>query len=164
MECYLYYSFYQDEVDPQIKAIWETHLQQEIAHLHRAAALLAQYENKQWEQVIPGGTFPKLLKFQDTRDYLRKILAEQLELTADREDLKNVADLPEKHTFFWYQDKVNHDTDAVASHEVIYRHQKAMGADYRAEVKPHPVDALKGRTGDNVTIARTKERQFAQIH
>ena len=27
-ECYLYYSFYQDEVDPKIKTIWETHLQQ----------------------------------------------------------------------------------------------------------------------------------------
>lgn len=64
-ECYLYYSFYQDEVDPHIKPIWEMHLHQEIAHLHRAAALLAQYENKQWQQVIPGGTFPKLLKFQD---------------------------------------------------------------------------------------------------
>jgi hypothetical protein len=163
-ECYLYYSFYQDEVDPQIKTIWETHLQQELAHLHRAATLLTQYENKQWEQVIPGGTFPKLLKFQDTRDYVRKILAEQLELTADREDLKNVADLSEKHTFFWYQDKVNHDVEAVASHEVIRRHQKARDTDYRAEVRPHPVEALRDRTRDNVTIARTKQRQFAKMH
>ena len=39
MECYLYYSFYQDEIDPNIKMIWESHLEQEIAHLHRAADL-----------------------------------------------------------------------------------------------------------------------------
>lgn len=163
-ECYLYYSFYQDEVDPHIKSIWEMHLHQEIAHLHKAAALLAQYENKQWQQVIPGGTFPKLLKFQDTRDYLRKILAEQIELTGDKEILKNVNDLPDSHTFFWYQDKVNHKIEAVPSHRVIYEHQKVKGEDYRAEVKPNPVEAMRDRTKDNVTIARTKQKQFVQMH
>jgi len=139
------------------------HLQQEIAHLHKATALLAQYENKQWEQVIPGGTFPKLLKFQDTRDYVRNILAEQLELTADKEDLKNVHDLPENHTFFWYQQKVNHDINSVASHKVIYEHQKMKGEDYRSEVAPHPVEALRNRKSDNVTIARTKQKDFAKV-
>lgn len=162
-ECYLYYSFWQNESDPRIKSVWEMHLQQEIAHLHRAAALLAQYENKQWEQVIPGGVFPKLLNFRDTRDYVRKILAEQLVLTADREDLKNVDALPENHTFFWYQDKVNHDVNSVASHKVIYQHQRDKGSDYRSEVSPHPVEALRERTSDNVAIARTKQRQFAGI-
>ncbi|MBS4030683.1 MAG: hypothetical protein KGZ63_04590 [Clostridiales bacterium] len=162
-ECYLYYSFYQDELDPHVKSIWEMHLHQEIAHLHRAATLLAQYENKQWEQVIPGGTFPKLLKFQDTRDYVRKILAEQIELTADKEDLKNVNDLPENHTFFWYQDKVNHDINVVASHMVIDQRQKMKGEDYRSEVKPHPVEPLRNRISDNVTIARTKQKQFANV-
>jgi hypothetical protein len=59
---------------------------------------------------------------------------------------------------------VNHDVEAVASHDVIRRHQKARDADYRAEVKPHPVEALRDRTRDNVTIARTKQRQFAKMH
>ena len=67
VECYLYYSFYQDEKDPHIKQIWEMHLQQEIAQLHRAKELLAQHENKDWQQVIPNGTFPKLLQFHDTK-------------------------------------------------------------------------------------------------
>ncbi len=162
-ECYLYYSFYQDELDPNVKTVWEMHLQQEIAHLHRAAALLAQHENKQWQEVIPGGTFPKLLQFHDTRDYVRKILAEQMELTGDKEDLKNVNDLPDNHTFFWYQDKVNHDVNAVASHKVIYQHQKAKKEDYRSEVQPHPVEALRDRTKDNTTIARTKQKDLARV-
>ncbi|MDW7674659.1 MAG: hypothetical protein SCK28_09005 [Bacillota bacterium] len=162
-ECYLYYSFYQDEKDPHVKAIWEKHFHQEIAHLHRAAALLAQYENKQWEQVIPNGTFPKLLKFHDTKDYVRKILGEQIELTADKEDLKNVNDLPDNHTFFWYQDKVNHDITSVPSHVTVYQHQKVKGEDYRSEVKPNAVEALRDRKNDNVKIARTKQKQPAKV-
>ena len=53
MECYLYYSFYQDEQDANVKSVWEMHLNQELAHLHKAAELLAKYENKQWEQFVP---------------------------------------------------------------------------------------------------------------
>ncbi len=162
MECYLYYSFYQDELDANVKSVWEMHLNQEISHLHKAAELLAKYENKQWEQFIPG-PFPKLLQFHDTRDYVRKILAEQMELTADKETLKNVHDLPANHTFFMYQDKINHDVNAVASHLVIDRHQKLKGEDYRAEVKPHPVEALRNRKIDNTSIARTRSPEPAKV-
>lgn len=45
-ECYLYYSFYQDELDTNIKSVWEQHLAQEIAHLHQAKELLWKYEHK----------------------------------------------------------------------------------------------------------------------
>lgn len=162
-ECYLYYSFYQSEIDPRIKAIWEMHLQQEIAHLHKAAGLLARHEKKQWQEVIPGGTFPKLLKFQDTRDYVRRVLGEQIELTADKEDLKDVNTLPDDHTFFQYQGKVNHDVQAVPSHMIIESHQQSRGEDYRSEVKPNAVEALRERTTDNTTIARTKQKKAAKI-
>jgi len=163
MECYLYYSFYQDEMDPHIRQIWEMHLQQEIAHLHRAKDLLARYENKDWQQVIPGGTFPKLLQFHDTKDYVRKILGEQVELTADGEALADVNSLPDNHRFFWYQQKVNHDVNAVPSHAVIAAHQQKAGMDYRFEVMSNAVEALRDRTRDNVTIARTKQKQFATV-
>jgi len=162
-ECYLYYSFYQDEVDPHIKSIWEMHLEQEIAHLHQAARLLAEYEQKQWDQVIPEGTFPKPLDFQDTREYVRKILNDQIELTADRETLKNVKDLPNGHSFLQYQDKVNHDVKSVSSHTVIDHHQQMKGEDYRYEDKEHPVKALQDRTKDNVSIARTNKKEPARV-
>ncbi len=155
-ECYLYYSFYQDELDENIKPVWEAHLQQEISHLHKAAELLARYENKHWEEFLPK-EFPRLLQFHDTRGYLRKILGEQVELTADRETVKSVHDLPSDHTFFQYQNKINHDINSVHSHVVIDQRQKKHGEDYRAEVKPNPVEALRNRSMDNTTIARTKE-------
>ncbi len=161
-ECYLYYSFYQDELDPHVKGIWEKHLYQEITHLHKAAELLAKYENKQWQQFIPG-PFPKLLQFHDTRDYVRKILGEQIELTLDKENVKNVHDLPAKHPFFMYQDKVNHDVNTVASHLVIDRHQKMKGIDYRSEVDSHPVEALRNRKADNTTIGRTQSLEPSRV-
>lgn len=154
MECYLYYSFYQDEQDANVKSIWEKHLEQEIAHLHKAVELLQKYESKDWQQVIPGGAFPKLLQFHDTRDYVRQVLDEQILLTADAEGYQPVDRLPKDHRFFLYQSKVNHNVDQVASHQVIAQHQKQYNIDYRAESKPNPVAGLSDRTIDNTQIAR----------
>ncbi|MGI6214053.1 MAG: hypothetical protein ACOYIQ_05860, partial [Christensenellales bacterium] len=154
MECYLYYSFYQDELDANVKKIWEEHLEQEIAQLHKAADLLKQHEKKDWHQVIPGGAFPKLLQFHDTRDYVRKVLAEQIRLTANRENYAPVDDLPKDHEFFFYQDRVNNDIKNVASHNVIARHQKEYKVDYRAESQPNPVKELANIKKDNTKIAR----------
>ncbi len=156
MECYLYYSFYQDELDANVKSIWEMHLQQEISHLHKAAELLRQYENKDWQQVIPGGEFPKLLQFHDTRDYVRQILGQQILLTSNREAYIPISNLPQNHDFFFYQKLVNHDINAVASHNVIAQHQQKYNVDYRAESQPNPVQDLTDRMVDNTQIARTK--------
>ena len=153
-ECYLYYSFYQDELDANVKSVWEMHFQQEIAHLHKAVDLLRYYENKDWQQVIPGGDFPKLLQFHDTRDYVRQILGQQILLTANRESYIPVPELPKAHEFFFYQNKVNHNVNAVASHNVIAKHQQKHNVDYRAEAQTNPVKELTDRTVDNTTIAR----------
>lgn len=155
MECYLYYSFYQDELDANVRSVWEMHLQQEISHLHCAADLLRKYEKKDWQQVIPGGDFPKLLQFHDTRDYVRQVLDQQILLTADFEQYTPVSELPKDHKFFFYQDRVNHDVGRVASHNVIAQHQQKFQVDYRAEAEPNPVRELADRTTDNTQIART---------
>lgn len=156
MECYLYYSFYQDELDPNVKGVWELHLNQEIMHLHKAVELLDKFEHKAWQQVVPG-PFPKLLQFHDTRDYVRNILQNQIELTANGEEYQDVHALPADHKFFFFQGRMNSDLCAVASHVVIDEHIKNKGGeDYRAEAKPNPVPGLTDRKCDNTTIARTK--------
>lgn len=153
-ECYLYYSFYQDEPDPNVKSVWGMHLEQEIAHLHKAAELLRQYESKDWQQVVPKGEFPKLLQFHDTRDYVRQVLGQQIILTANREHYAPVPELPKDHEFFFYQNRVNHDVNTVPSHNVIARHQQKYNIDYRAEPQANPVRELEDRTADNTIIAR----------
>lgn len=160
MECYLYYSFYNDERDINIKKIWETHLNQEIAHLNKAAELLNKYERSDWEEFVPAG-FPKLLQFHDTRDYVRQVLANQIELVTCKESFKNIVELAPDHGYFAYQNKVNHDVNAVETHAVIDRHIKQKGQDYRDESKPNPVHSLTDRKSDNIEIARTKTRVMA---
>ena len=155
MECYLYYSFYQDELDANVKSVWEMHYNQELSHLQKAVDMLKQYENKDWQQVIPDGNFPKLLQFHDTRDYVRQILAEQILLTAKMEDYSPVADLPKDYEFFFFQNRVNHDVNAVASHNAVAQHQQKYNVDYRAEAQTNPVQGLTDRTKDNTEIART---------
>ena len=156
LECYLYYSFYTGEVCPNLKGVWELHLEQELSHLHRVAELLNKYEDKQWEQIVPP-EFPKLLHFCDTRDYVRRVLGSQIELAACKETLRSVHDLSVDHGFFAYQDKVNHDINAVPSHMIINKHILQKGQDYRDESQPNPVPELKDRKKDNIEIARCKK-------
>lgn len=156
-ECYLYYSFYQDEIDLNVKAIWELHFEQEISHLQKAVELLNKYEKKDWQQVISVGDFPKLLQFHDTRDYVRKVLNDQILLTANRESFIPVTQLPQNSDFFLYQNRINYDVNMVASHNVIVQHQQKYNVDYRLESKPNPVQGLTNNTVDNTQIARTPQ-------
>ncbi len=153
LECYLYYSFYTDEPDRRIKKIWELHLEQEISHLHAVKDLLKKYEKKDWSEVVPG-EFPELLHFHDTKEYVREVLAEQVELTANREKFVPVSELPEGHEFFKYQDLVNKSTRDVPSHMVIRDYIAKNKKDYRSEDQENPVKALTSRTKDETNLGR----------
>ncbi len=155
MECYLYYSFYNDEPGKEIKSIWEMHFLQELSHLHKAVQLLKKYDNKDWQEVIANGEFPNLLKFYDTRDYVRQALKEQIMLASNAEGSMPIENLPQNHNYFFYQNRINHDVNAVASHNVIAAHQQKYNTDYRAEEKPNPVKELRNTTADNTQIAGT---------
>ncbi len=157
-ECYLYLSMYEDETDEKVRALWDRHLVDEIAHLHRAAELLKKYENKEWQQVIPEGKFPKLLSFNDNiennKAYIRNILKNTVCNTAILEDYARVSDLPENYQFFKYNSRVNGDTSCVASHKVINQYISECGTDYRFEESAHPVTELRDRTKDNTKVGR----------
>ena len=46
-ECYLYHSFMQQEPDPRIRALWELHLNMEVAQLQSACEMLRRYEGRE---------------------------------------------------------------------------------------------------------------------
>ena len=155
VEAYLYWSFATDEPESSIQKIWEFHLEQEIQHLHMVKQLLEKYEKKSVEDVMPnGGAFPEPLHFHDTKDYVRKVLAEQVRLTADKETFVPIDDLPTKHEFFTYQELVNKSERNVVSHTIIEDYIDKNGQDYRSEDKENPVEELQDRTEDNTTLGR----------
>lgn len=155
-ECYLYYSCYKDESDPYVKKIWEQNLITEISHLHLAKDLLKQKENKDWQQVIPGGEFPELLAFSSQKDYIRNVLSNTVWETACWEDYKLVSDVGDGARFFAYQGTICGDGVSVPSHVVIDRYLAENKTDYRLENKPNPVPELTDRTKDNTSVGREK--------
>jgi hypothetical protein len=154
-ECYLYYSCYMDETDPYIKGIWEENFDMEVAHLHRAAELLRQYEGKEPEAVIPDGTFPALLHLGSNIEYIRKQLL-SVNLTAHREEYVPVHQMPQDAEFFKYQRAVNSSDVLEPSHRTINEYIRRKGADYRFETAPHPVRQLQDRTRDDVQVGRDR--------
>ena len=153
-ECYLYYSCYCDETDEYIKKIWEQFFEEEVCHLHRAAYLLEKYENKSWQQIIPDGTFPKLLTLGPNIEYVRDILKNTVSCTKMRESYIPVCEAPKDFDFFTYQNIVNNNVETVPSHIVINKYIKCNGKDYRFEVAPNPIKALQNRCIDNVCVGR----------
>ena len=153
-EAYLYYSCMEDETDPDIRALWEMFFRLEVAHVHHAADLLARFEKKDWQQVIPKGDFPEPLHFSPNIEYVRSAL-NMVEFTAEKEIFKPVSMLPRDYDFFRYQQMVNPSVDGVPSHQVIDRAIRSRGKDYRAETAPSPIPALRSRTVDNTTLGRS---------
>ncbi len=157
-ECYLYYSLMNDETDENVRKVFEQCLTQELSHLQKARTLLAQYENKDYEEVIGEGTFPELLAFNQYADrnkqYVRDVLAKTIRNTAILEDYTKVSELPEDYEFFKYNNQVNKMPSYVASHNVINSYIGEFGEDYRFETAPHPIKELRNRTEDNTDIAR----------
>lgn len=157
-ECYLYYSLMNDETDENVHKVFEQCFIQELAHLHKAVALLNKYENKEYQQVVGEGTFPELLAFdkhaERNKQYVREVLAKTIKNTAMLEDYAKVADLPEDYEFFKYNNLVNKMPTIVASHNVISNYISEFGTDYRFEISPHPVKELRDRKSDNTTISR----------
>jgi rubrerythrin len=151
-ECYLYYSMLNDESDEHVKKVWEMLLEQEIAHLHTAVELLNQYENKSWEEVIPGGDFPELLSLHENKDYVRKVLATTVTLTGKGEGYADVSELDDDYKFFKYQKQVNAKPEEERGHVIICDHIEKYGEDYRVQDKEHPIKCLRSRKEDNFTL------------
>ncbi len=154
IECYLYYSMLNDEVDEKIKQIWLMCYEQELAHLHEAVKLLQKYEKKDWQQVIPVGEFPELINFKPQKDYIREIIAKTVNNTEDRESYINIKKLPEKADFFVYQHKFIKNVEKMPSHKVINDHIKKFRQDYRVQDSEHPIKTLRSRKVDNVDLGR----------
>ena len=157
-ECYLYYSCWQDETDKKIKKLWEQCLLQEITHLHLAADALKRYGKKEWQEVIPDGNFPELIRFSPQENYIRKVLAETVENTALREGYINVNELGSDADFFAFQKLAIGNDKLAPSHQVIRAHIDRTGMDYRAEHAENPVPSLRNRTDDNIHLGRTHRK------
>jgi hypothetical protein len=138
----------------RIRSIWEKLLEQEIAHLHKAARMLERLENKHYSAVVGNGDFPSPLRLKSNIDYVRGVLSSSVQNTSLREGYTDVSNLPADADFFAYQAAVNRNVDAVPSHMLIDRYISVNSQDYRFEIAPNPIEALRDRRRDNTTVGR----------
>jgi hypothetical protein len=142
-ECWLYYSFMQQESDPRIKAIWELHLQMELAHLQQACDLLRRHDGREPEQVLGDTGLPEPLRFEPNKEYLRHLLATQIDLTT-----LGAGYVREAHERFEWMQQQLHDGQKPPSEQVIDMHRAQYGDEYRLETEgPHPVESLQADEG-----------------
>ena len=154
-ECYVYYSCFADEHDPDIKKIYEHIYFEECGHLQKAAEMLEKYEGKHWSCLFPcGGNFPEPLKLDGNIDYIREVLKQTINFTKDRECYIKVSDIEEKSDFKKYNKQVNKNDSNVASHIVIENFIKQNDEDYRYQIAEHPIKELQDRSEDNTCIGR----------
>lgn len=159
-ECYLYWSCMLDEKNEKIKRIWETCLQQELAHLKLASELLEKYEGKHFTDVFPEPSFPEPITFgQDNIEYVQSVLKKTAYYTSVCEGYADVRDLDPDYKFFKWQKKLNGDGGANPTHNIIEMYIDKCGEDYRFETKKNPVKELQCRTCDNTTVGRVSEHK-----
>jgi rubrerythrin len=140
-ECWNYYSYLQEEIDPQLKAIWELHLAQELEHLRVAADMMRKIEKREPEALITAGEI-RPLQIKENKAWLRHILGTQVDLTSKDSNFVPVRELPAEDRYFAYNRRVN--GDWTPSEAVIQEHRQAAGGEYRDETDgPNPVPGLR---------------------
>jgi len=140
-ECYLYYSFLQQESDPKVKAIWELHLNMELEHLRIAADLMRRHDNREPEEIV-GQQLPQALTFEPNKAFLRELLATQMDLTT-----LGAGYVREQHERFQRMQENIHGGEKPPTERVIDMHREKFGDDYRIETEgQHPDPRLRQKT------------------
>jgi hypothetical protein len=93
-EVYNYYSCVQAETNGRIKAIWERFLDYEIGHLNVALEQFKQLERRDPAEILPE-KLPDPLVYASQRDFVRGVLAEEVDLRAKGTGFVDKAEEPE---------------------------------------------------------------------
>jgi hypothetical protein len=141
-EVYLYWSMLQQETDARIKQIWELHCDMEIGQLHEACRLLRTYEGVEPAEILPPALPDEPVTFEPNKEYVREVLATQINLRSDGLNYVDVHELPDDHRYFQHQEILNR--SGVPSEQVIDDNRAENDHDYRDETEgPHPVEGLR---------------------
>ena len=141
-EVYLYWSMLQHESDRRIKALWELHLNMELGQLQVACDFMRRLEGREPAEMLPGSLPDTPVTFEPNKDYVRRVLAEQVDLRADGTEYVPLDELPAGHRYFTYQETVSE--GGAPSEQVIDETRAQKGREYRDETEgENPVPDLR---------------------
>jgi hypothetical protein len=113
-EVYNYYSCVVSESDPKLKRIWERFLDYELGHLHFVMELMKKIEGRDPAELLPA-TLPKPIQYKSHREYVRGVLAEEVNFTANGTE---IGAFPDTEASLAYRRQMNSEgspTDAVSA-------------------------------------------------
>lgn len=118
MECYAYWSCFSYESNPRIRALWERFLGYELEHLRIAREVFEQVEGRDPATIIPR-SLPDPLEFAGHREFIRKVLREEVDLRAKGTEF--VPSSAESPASLQYRSRVNRDGSPSESVAAGYR-------------------------------------------
>jgi hypothetical protein len=137
-ECYMYHSMMETESDPKIKAIWELHLNMELEHLRIACDLMRRHDGREPESIL-AAELPPPVTFEPNKEYLRHLLATQIDLTT-----LGAGYVRDAHERFEQMQQQIHGGEKPPSERVIDEHRAQFDAEYRLQTDgQHPVGSLR---------------------
>lgn len=155
-EAYIYFSCAQTETDPRIKAIWEDFAKMEISHFEGCANLLEKYEGRDIRDIVKADVIEPLVVFEPNKNYVNKIIDEQLDLMPSNMEYKRLSELSDEWASFKFQWKVN--GAGVPSEEVVSKANSELAKRDQAENVKQFKRQLSERT-QNV-MASQRERMM----
>lgn len=126
-EIYNYYGCVQQETNPRIKAIWERMLDYEFGHLQVALAMFKRFERRDPAEILPA-ELPDPIPFASQRDFVRDILAKEVDLRARGTEIGK----QDSQASIDYRNGVN--ADGSPSETVAQGYQWAPGTELRRKV------------------------------
>jgi hypothetical protein len=128
-EVYNYYGCVQSESNPRIKAIWERFLDYELGHLNLVCDLFRQVEGRDPAEILPDRV-PEPIRYESQREFVRKVLAEEVDLRTDGPDF--VLRLDEPASSLAYREQMN--ADGSPSQVVAAGYRWAPGTELNLKV------------------------------
>jgi hypothetical protein len=116
MEVYNYQHCYAHETDERIRLIWDEFLHMELEHLQLWGQLLAKYEGIEPEALF-GDQLTVEFKFEENKSYIRKVLAQQIDLRQWGGQWLPKDELPSDWPSHRYKELVN--ADGIPSEEIV---------------------------------------------
>jgi rubrerythrin len=105
-EVYAYLSCAGQETNPRIRAIWERFVDYELGHLAVAIQYLQRLEGRDAAEILPA-TLPEQIRFSSHRDFVREVLAREVQLASQGPDYLPAAELPPDSPSLQYRAMLN---------------------------------------------------------
>lgn len=106
-EAYNYYSAMQTETDQRIRSIWAEFCAHEIEHFNMCNELMLKYEKMDIRDLIKDDKVEPLIVFEPNKEYVNKVLEEQVNLRPYNMQFVPEDQLPSDWKSFGYQNRVN---------------------------------------------------------